>query len=89
MADVPNYQAATDGSTITIWFDWDPIGVQNHAPRDEYQSYLPEIYELVKANADRTQIAKQLFEFETKHMGLTGSMEKCLAVSDKILAIPK
>src|SRR5215213_3739205 len=41
-----------------LWFDWDPIGVNKFAPRDEYQSYVPEVFDLVKANADHQQIAE-------------------------------
>lgn len=68
-----------------LWFDWDPIGVNKFAPRDEYQSYVPEICGLVKANADRQQIAEHLFKLETNNMGMGGSMENCLAVAEKIL----
>lgn len=72
-----------------LWFDWDPIGLQEYGPRDEYQDYLPEIFSMVVANADRKKIADRLFTFETVNMGLSGSMEKCLAVADKILRIKK
>lgn len=30
-----------------LWNNWDPIGVNNIAPRDEYQSYVPEIFFLL------------------------------------------
>ena len=57
-----------------LWFDWDPIGVNEFAPRDEYQSYVPEVFGLVKANADRQQIAERLFKLETDNMGMGGSI---------------
>ena len=44
-----------------LWFDWDPIGLQELGPRDEYQSYVPEIFRITKANADRKKIADLLF----------------------------
>jgi len=69
-----------------LWFDWDPIGVSDIAPRDEYQSYVPEIFGLVKANADRQEIAKRLFKLETDNMGMGGTIEKCLVIADKILS---
>jgi hypothetical protein len=68
-----------------IWFDWDPIGVKDIAPRDEYQSYVPEIFRLVKSNADSQQIANRLFKLETENMGMSGTLEKCLIIADKIL----
>lgn len=67
-----------------LWFDWDPIGINDLAPRDEYQSYVPEIFGLVKANADRQEIAKSLHKLETENMGMSGTLENCLAIADKI-----
>lgn len=43
-----------------LWFDWDPIGINDMAPRDEYQGYVPEIFNLKKSGADRQEIAKRL-----------------------------
>ncbi len=68
-----------------LWFDWDPIGINDIAPRDEYQSYVPEIFGLVKAKVDRQEIANQLFKLETHNMGMSGTVENCLRIADKIL----
>jgi hypothetical protein len=68
-----------------LWFDWDPIGINDIAPRDEYQSYVPEIFRLVKAKADRKEIANRLFKLETDNMGMSGTVENCLRIADKIL----
>lgn len=68
-----------------LWFDWDPIGINDFAPRDEYQSYVPEIFELVKANADRQEIANRLHKLETENMGMSGTIESCLTIANKIL----
>ena len=68
-----------------LWFDWDPIGVNDLAPRDEYQSYVPEIFGLVKAKADRQEIASRLHKLETENMGMSGTIEKCLTIADKTL----
>ena len=59
-----------------LWFDWDPIGVNDIALRDEYQSYVPEIYGLVKSNANRQEIANRLFKLETETIGMSGTQEK-------------
>lgn len=69
-----------------LWFDWDPIGINDMAPRDEYQSYVPEIFGLVKANSNRQEIAKRLHKLETENMGMSGRIERCLTIADKILA---
>lgn len=68
-----------------LWFDWDPIGVKDLSPRDEYQGYVPEIFGLVKAKADRQEIATRLYKLETKNMGMSGTIENCLTIADKIL----
>jgi hypothetical protein len=68
-----------------LWFDWDPIGINDDAPRDEYQGYVPEIFGLVKANADRQEIANRLHKLETENMGMSGTIENCLTIADKIL----
>jgi hypothetical protein len=68
-----------------LWFDWDPIGINDLAPRDEYQGYVPEIYGLVKAKADRQEIANRLHKLETENMGISARIERCLTIADKIL----
>ena len=70
-----------------LWTDWDPIGVNDIAPSDEYQSYVPEIFGLLKSNADRNEIAKILYKLETENMGMESKIENCLTIADKILAL--
>jgi len=70
-----------------LWFDWDPIRVNDAAPRDEYLSYVPEIFELVKAKAGRYAIADRLLKLATENMGMGGTIENCLEIADKILSI--
>ncbi len=68
-----------------LWFDWDPIGVKDLAPRDEYQSYVPEILALKKSGADRNEIATRLLKLETENMAMGGTFENCLTIADKII----
>lgn len=72
-----------------LWYDWDPIGINDMVPRDEYQSYTPQIFGLVKSNTDKMLIAKALSKIEIDIMGLVGNMEKCLKIADMILDIDK
>ena len=69
-----------------LWFDWDPIGVNDIAPRDEYQSYVPEIFRMKKNGADRMEIGKKLLDIETNTIEMPGTLEGCLIIADKILA---
>jgi hypothetical protein len=68
-----------------LWFEWDPIGINDRAPRDEYQAYAPQIFRLVKSKADRQEIANRLHKLETENMGMRGAIENCLAIAEKIL----
>lgn len=68
-----------------LWTDWDPIGVNDIAPRDEYQGYTPTIFNLIKKNSDKETIAQKLFDFETQNMGLFGNIEHCRQVAEKII----
>jgi hypothetical protein len=69
-----------------LWRDWDPIGISNlDGPRDEYQTYLPEVYRLALAG-DRSKIVEYLFWAATDRMGLTTQRNQHLEVADKILA---
>jgi len=70
---------------VILWSDWDPIGINDLAPRDEYQGYVPEIIGLLKANADRQEVADRLHKLETENMGMCGTIENCLTIADKIL----
>ncbi|SDZ81427.1 hypothetical protein SAMN05192529_10288 [Arachidicoccus rhizosphaerae] len=68
-----------------LWYDWDPIGINDIAPRDEYRSYVPEIFSLIKAKAGKQEIANRLHKFETENMAMSGSIENCLTIAKKII----
>ena len=68
-----------------LWFDWDPLGINDIAPRDEYKSYVIDIIDLVKAKADSQTIAQHLLKIEKENMGKVANIEKCYTVADKML----
>ncbi|MGV3627403.1 MAG: hypothetical protein ACO1PN_06915 [Betaproteobacteria bacterium] len=69
-----------------LWQDWDPIGICNtEGPRDEYQMYLPQVFQLALAG-DRASIADYLFKVATDRMGLITQRNQHLVVADKILS---
>lgn len=51
---------------------WDPIGVNTCAPRDEYESYVPEIQAALEEGATQYAIFCQLKEIESRSMALQG-----------------
>jgi hypothetical protein len=72
-----------------LWNDWDPIGINEYKEeaRDEYQSYLPKIFNLKIDNAGKELIAQHLLKIETEMMGLSGNIEKCRVVAEKIVEL--
>jgi len=70
---------------LILWNDWDPIGINDIAPRDEYQSYTPTIFELKTSGADSETIAKALYKIETEIIGVLGNIDQCRQVADKII----
>lgn len=70
---------------LILWNDWDPIGINDIAPRDEYQSYTPTIFKLKTSGADKETIAKKLHQIETVTIGVLGNIDHCRQVADKII----
>jgi len=70
-----------------LWNDWDPIGVNGIAPRNEYQGYTSTIFKLKTSGADKETIAKTLYEIETVTIGVLGNIEHCRQVAFKISSL--
>lgn len=70
-----------------LWFDWDPIGINNVAPRDEYQSYTQTIFGLKLSQASVDIIAQKLYDIETNTIGIYGDFERCREIAKKIHAL--
>ena len=64
-----------------LHYVWDPIGVSRApAARDEYYSYLPVVFGMLKKGAAPDDIRTFLTEIESEHMGLgeRPGRHKCL-----------
>jgi len=71
-----------------LWNDWSPIGFKGSLPRDEYQSYVPGVFQLYKSGCAVKHLAEHLFRIETETMGLSHRhIESCFSVAKKIMAI--
>ncbi len=68
-----------------LYYDWDPIGICNLAPRNEYQNYSAEIFDLFIGGAEIETIAEKLYEIETSEIGVTGSIDHCKKIAYKIV----
>lgn len=68
-------------------FDWNPIGLNEDDPLDEYRPYLPKIYYLKTSGAGFEEIVSMLYFFETGHIGLEGDLENCRKAAQKIIVL--
>jgi len=69
-----------------LWEDWDPIGVNDvEYVRNEYQGYTPQLFSLKTQGANKTEIAEYLYKLETVEIGVTGNIEHCEKVAQKII----
>jgi hypothetical protein len=71
-----------------LYKDWDPIGVSYIAEvRDEYQSYLPQVFKLALEHADSASIAEYLHWVAKERMGLSSEIRNHLIIAEKIIQL--
>ena len=67
-----------------LWNDWDPIGINDCGPDDEYQGYVPSIVKLLEGGADEIKITKFLHHHANVSMGLSTKIEAHKLVAEKL-----
>ena len=71
-----------------LFYQWDPIGISKSAwARDEYESYLPQVFKLVLANDTPAPIAEYLNHISVNNMGLGSGIEHDLEVAELLLEL--
>ena len=68
-----------------LFYDWDPIGVNDLAPDDEYDSYVADIYRLLISGASRTEIAAHLRQIEITWMSSVTDREHRDNIAEKLI----
>ena len=69
-----------------LHYMWDPIGVAGIVQaRDEYHSYLPQVFQLVLNNETKETIASYLVDVEENRMGLTPNREAALEIAEVLI----
>jgi len=68
-----------------LWRDWDPIGCG--VPEDEYDSYIPDVMNLLRERATPAAIEAYLRETAAEAMSSPISPERAALVRDKLLAL--
>ncbi len=68
-----------------LHYIWDPIGVAGvPGARDEYEAYLPRVFELVHAESASSSIVDYLVEVQTGAMGLSADRSAAEAAAEAL-----
>ncbi len=72
-----------------LWEEWDPIGVNDGSgwPDDEYNGYVPQIFQLKIQNASKEAIVEQLLKDEQYIMDMPGNLNHCKEIARLIIAL--
>ena len=64
---------------------WDPIGLNELLPSDEYDSYAPHIVSLVSENPSHEKLAEHLSDIQTQRIGIPETRERNLEIARQIV----
>ncbi|ACA88560.1 hypothetical protein [Shewanella woodyi] len=65
-----------------LFYLWDPIGVCDiPMARDEYQSYLPQVFKLLMNDSKDHEVSAYLVKVESGSMGMSANSKKALEVA--------
>ena len=71
-----------------LFYKWDPIGISDSDwARDEYQSYLPRVFNMAMEYKSPEKIAEYLTEVTTESMGLSAAKEHDLTIAKLIMEV--
>ncbi len=67
---------------------WDPIGIQDiPEAQDEYDSYVFDVYKLIKSKKTESELFDYLWRMETEHMGLSGNKKHTQTIAHKLFKL--
>ncbi len=71
-----------------LFYKWDPIGISDSDwARDEYQSYLPKVFEYAMGSDSPEPIANFLGVVTTDSMGLSAEPEHDMKIAKTIIEV--
>ena len=66
---------------LILWAAWDPIGVG--VPLDEYDTYAPQVWELLRSGASEDEVAVHLRRIRERSIS-TGTHEQDIHAAEKL-----
>jgi hypothetical protein len=77
-----------DQINYVLYNHWDPIGVKNLGPDDEYNFLIAKIYRMLESGASKQELIDGLFKLEKNDIGLSCKDKHSLEpVAQKLLEI--
>ncbi len=76
-----------DAIRRVLFEDWDPIGVNDLAPKDEYDSYVGGIYRLLASGGTEDEVCEHLRQLEINQIGSPTNAEHRRIVAKKLITI--
>jgi hypothetical protein len=71
-----------------LWYDWDPIGINDSGPDNEYDYYIGGIYRILSGNPTESELMEYLYKIVTDTMGLSShNKELQRPIAKKLMAI--
>ena len=70
-----------------LFEDWDPIGVSDVAPEDEYRGYLPRVAMMLSEPCSEEELARYLEWARVEWMGLRARPAEDLAIARRLLEV--
>jgi hypothetical protein len=74
----------TESIRNILLLDWDPLGVNQPAPQDEYDIYIGGIYRLLSASASKAELAEYLRQLEITQLETVTNQEHRDMVAEKL-----
>ncbi|SDG32251.1 hypothetical protein [Dyella sp. 333MFSha] len=69
-----------------LHYRWDPLGVSDSPEaRDEYESYVPRTFQLLKATTDGSDVADYLHWLNTEQMGVGANRKHDAEIVDLLM----
>ena len=86
----PEYKELYKRIDEVLYYIWDPIGVSNEQKaRNEYESYVPQILQLLIESEEVKQISSYLSEIEETKIGLLPNKQICDYTAEILLKLKK
>lgn len=84
----PNQQQLYQRIDEILFYQWDPIGISGSDwPRNEYHSYLPQVFACVMESNSPQPVAKLLGLIATENMGLAATPDHDIEIAKLMIEI--